>query len=92
MEGAKKILDGPAVMGYVCGENFERLRRCEELARRKGTTVTAIATKWIFSRGLDVYAVMSAGPKHMADNAAALELKLSEAEADYLDLQTDKAL
>jgi len=89
-EGAKKILDGPAFKGYAYPENFERLKRCEELAEKKNTTVTAIATKYIFSRGLNVFAVMSASKtKHLKSNAEALDLDLSEEEADYLDLLRD---
>ena len=89
-ESAAQNLDSVAYKGYVCPENFERLRRCEQISRMKGTTVTAVATKWIFSRGLNVFAVMSASDTaHLADNVAALDLELSEREADYLDLVRD---
>ena len=90
MERASEFLDDAAMKGYVCPDNFERLRRCEELAAEKGTTVSQIAMNWIFGQGLNVFAVVSTGkPKRLQENIAALSLKLTKEELDYLDLQRE---
>jgi aryl-alcohol dehydrogenase-like predicted oxidoreductase len=76
---------------YGSNENFERLRRAETLAREYGVTVPQIALAFILEQPLDVYAVVaSRSPEEFAANAAALELALSRAELDWLDLQTDE--
>jgi len=86
-ENASKILDAIAVEGYVCPENFERLRRCEKLALKKGTSVPQIALAWLFRQKLNVYAVIStSSPVRMKDDLAALKFELSDDELLYLDL------
>lgn len=87
-EKAGKVLDKFAVKGYVCPENFERLRRCEELAAKKNCTVSQIAMAWIFRQDLDVLAVVGTSKaSRMQENIDAMHLKLSEEEAAYLDLR-----
>ncbi len=89
-DGAGKVLDGAARRGYVSDENFERLHRCEILARKKGCSVPQIALAWIFTQGLNVYAVVSTtSPGRMEENIKALQIPLSEQEARYLNLQDD---
>lgn len=48
VQNAGKLLDANAMKGYGYPENFERLRRCEELAEAKHATVPQIAMSWIF--------------------------------------------
>ncbi len=85
---AKKVLDHAARRGYVSDENFERLRRCEILAEEKGCTVPQIALAWIFTQGMNVFAVVSTtNPKRMEENVRALQVPLTQEEARYLDLQ-----
>lgn len=86
-ENAGKILDEPAMKGYACPDNFERLRRCEELAGKKGMTVPQIAMAWIFRQNLNTFAVVSTSkPERMQANIDALHIELSEEEIRYLDL------
>ena len=86
-----KVLDAYARKGFDAPENYERLRRCETLAREKGVTVPQLAVAWLFHQGIDEYAVISSSsPERMRDNLAALELELTEAENDYLNLETDE--
>ena len=85
---AGKILDEFAMKGYVCPENFERLRRCEELAAKKNCTVSQIAMSWIFKQDLDTLAVVGTSKAlRMQENIDAMHIKLSEEEAAYLDLR-----
>lgn len=89
-EKAGKILDATAVKGYVCPENFERLRRCEELAERKGVSVPQIAMAWIFKQKLNTFAVVStSSQERMQENIKALEIELTEEETLYLDLKRE---
>lgn len=89
-EKAGEILDATAVKGYVCPENFERLRRCEELAEIKGVSVPQIAMAWIFKQKLNTFAVVStSNPKRMQENIKALEIELTEEETLYLDLKRE---
>ena len=84
------FLDGPAQKGYVSKDNFERLRRCELLAKRKNATVPQIAMRWIFSQGMNTFAVVSSSkPDRIQENLAALQINLTQAEADYLDLKVN---
>ena len=90
-EGAKRIMDEPGLKGYAYPENFERLRRCERLAKEKGMTVPQIAMAWIFNqRQLDVYALTAPVEREMMRvNVEASEMPLSDAECRWLDLETD---
>lgn len=83
----EEVLDEVALKGYGCPENYERLRRCEELASKKHCTVSQIAMAWIYHQNLDTFAVVStSNAKRMQENIEALYIKLSDAECEYLDL------
>ena len=87
-ENAARYLDANAMRGYGYPTNFERLRRCEELAEQKGATVPQIAMAWIFSQNLNAFAIVStSSKKRMQSNIDALSIELTPAEADYLDLR-----
>ncbi len=90
-EKAREIMDEPGLKGYACPENFERLHRCEILAAEKGVSVSQIAVAWIFNQQpLDVYALVATSRReNMRSNIAASEMKLTEAECRWLDLETD---
>ena len=88
---AKDFLDSWAMKGYVCPQNFERLRRCEELAAEKGVTVPQLALRWIFSQGLNTFAIVSsASPERVRQNLAALQIPLTDEEAAWLDLRAER--
>lgn len=88
---AERFLDAYGVKGFAFPVNFERLRRCEQLAEAKGLTVPEIAMAWLFNqRALDVYALTSPSrPERMRANAAASQIELTGAECQWLDLETD---
>lgn len=84
------LLDDVAVKGYVSDENFERLRRCEVLAEMKHVTVPQIAIAFIFHQNMNTYAVVSTSkPERMQENIDALQIELSEAETEWLDLKRE---
>ena len=85
---ADRVLDEFAMKGYGCPENFERLRRCEELAAKKGVSVAQIAMAFIYAQPLNTFAVVSTqSAKRMKQNIAALDIELDKDEADWLDLR-----
>ena len=58
-EKAAEILDGPAKEAYLCDENFEILRRTEELAKKYEVSVATIALAYIFSQDFPVIPILS---------------------------------
>jgi aryl-alcohol dehydrogenase-like predicted oxidoreductase len=85
-----EVLDNFAKAGFLCDENLERLRRSEIMAEKKNCTVAQLSLAWIFSSPLDVYTAISTSNKaRMEQNIAALDIRLTPAERDYLDLVTD---
>lgn len=91
-ETASQLLDEFAIRGYVCPENFERLRRCEILAKEMHTTVPTVAMAFIFNRpGLDVYALTgTAHVENLRVSIAASEMALSEEACRWLDLDPEQ--
>lgn len=89
-EKAKEILDRFAMLGYFYPQNFERLKRAEELAEKKGVSVPEIALSYLFSSEMNAFAVVSTtSPERMKQNIAAMDLVLTKEERDYLDLYQD---
>lgn len=85
---AADILDEVAMKGYAYPENFERLRRCEEIAKQKGCTVPQIAMAWIYGQPINTFAIVSTtNASRMQENIDALHIQLTEDELMYLDLQ-----
>ena len=89
-ESAAQVLDSVAMKGYGYPENFERLRRCEELAAEKGCSVPQIAMAWMYNQDINTFAVVSTGsPSRMQENIDALHINLTEDEVLYLDLKKE---
>lgn len=87
-EKAKEILDEPGIIGYYCDSNFEKLSRCEELAKKKGVTVAQIAMAWIFNQKFDVYAISSpVTAEQLKANIEAMDIVLSDEETKWLNLE-----
>ncbi len=90
-EGAKAFLDVYAQKGYLHPANLERLARTEQLAKEKGCSVPQLALAWLFLQDLAVFPIVSAKKaERMQENVAALEVPLSEAEARWLNLETEE--
>ncbi len=79
-------LDPVAFRTYVFDENCRRLSKCEELAEKKGCTVSEIALAFVLCSRMDTYAIVgSSSPERMKGNLRALSVKLSEEEMRYLE-------
>lgn len=90
IESAAQVLDSVAMKGYGYPENFERLRRCEELAAEKNCSVPQIAMAWMYNQDINTFAVVSTGsPSRMQENINALHINLTEDEVLYLDLKKE---
>lgn len=91
-EKAAEILDEAAMKGYCYPENFERLRRCETLAKEKGVPVAQIAMAWLFNqRDLDVYAICGPSTRErMRMNVDAAQIRLTAQECAWLDLEAQQ--
>lgn len=81
-------LDKFAIRGYCCRQNYERLRRTEQIAQKHGCSVAQAALAWVLAQPLEVFAEVSAStPARLASNLGALDVHLTEAELRYMDLQ-----
>jgi aryl-alcohol dehydrogenase-like predicted oxidoreductase len=81
-----------AVKCYCYPQNFDRLDRAKEIAAKRGLTIPQVALAFVLSYPLDIYALVgSATPDELKANIAASEVKLTQAELDYLDLKADSA-
>lgn len=82
---ARKVLGRIAAEGFGSPENFERLRRCEELAEKKGCTVSQIALAWVLRQELNTFPVVStASTERLYSNIGALDIRLTPEESRYL--------
>jgi len=87
-EKAAEVLDEVAMKGYACEANFERLRRCEQMAKKKDCRVPQIAMAWIYQQPVQTFAVVSTSkPERMQENVDALSVELTPEELAWLDLQ-----
>jgi aryl-alcohol dehydrogenase-like predicted oxidoreductase len=82
-----QFLDRYAVRGYCSRENYERLRRTEQVAEKHGCTVAQAALAWVLAQPLQVFAEVSASlPTRLESNLGALDVKLSDEDLKYMDL------
>lgn len=73
-----------AAFGYV--ENFERLARCEALAKKKGCTLSQLAIAWSLHSEMNVFPIVGASRvETMQSSVAALDIALTEEERTYLE-------
>jgi len=80
--------DGNVTQVYYSDENFERLRRAQELAARKNVSVAQIGLAYVLQQAYPVIALV--GPttlNNLADAFGSLNVALSLEELEYLDLK-----
>ncbi len=81
----EQVLSPMSLPAFGSAENFERLKRAEQLAKEKGCTLSQLALAWCFTRGIDLFAAVgSTHAERVAENYRALRLSLSREEADWL--------
>lgn len=89
-EAYKENLPGSCVEAYCYPQNFDRLDRAGELAKEKGLTVPQIALAFILNQPVNVFALVGVfHPDECRANIEVLNLKLTQAEQDWLDLKRD---
>ena len=89
-EAYKENLPGSCVEAYAYPQNFDRLDRAGELAKEKGLTVPQIALAFILNQPVNVFALVGVfHPDECRANIEVLDLKLTQAELDWLDLKRD---
>jgi 1-deoxyxylulose-5-phosphate synthase len=75
---------------YYSEENFERLRRAQELAARQNVSVSQIALAYVLGQAFPVIALV--GPttvSNLDDALGAVDVKLSLEEMDFLELKQE---
>jgi aryl-alcohol dehydrogenase-like predicted oxidoreductase len=83
-------IDENVTQVYYSDENFERLRRAQELAARKNVTVSQIGLAYVLQQAFPVIALV--GPttvSNLDDALGALNVEISAGELDFLDLNED---
>jgi aryl-alcohol dehydrogenase-like predicted oxidoreductase len=80
-----KNLSFDSRVSYVCGDNEGRLRRTEEVAKTLGASVSEVALAWLFTQGMNVFAVVGSGSvRSLNSSVAACELLLTADQAEYI--------
>lgn len=80
------VLDRSAKRAYLSKRNLETLKRIEEVAKKRSSTVAETSLAYIVSSGMAVYPVIgSTNPKRMKQNLDALKRPLSAEEVAYID-------
>ncbi|MFN8522651.1 MAG: aldo/keto reductase [Chloroflexota bacterium] len=78
------------VRTYFSDANWERYRRADELAKRKGCTLQQITLAWVLHQPLNLYALVGpATVEEMNNSVGALDVKLSPDELEWLNLQKE---
>lgn len=75
---------------YGSDANYERLDRVRALAAERGLTVPQVALAWAFAQPLALFALVGCeSGEEFAANAAALSVRLTPDERDWLDLRRE---
>lgn len=91
-EQDKSQLDGAALTAYFHPVNLVRLARCEQLAAKKGLSVPQIATAWILSQQLPVFALVGAANRtELESTVKGAVVQLTAEECRWLDQGEAKA-
>lgn len=87
----ESYFDKLCVTSYCSDENFTRLDRVQELADRDGASIPQIATSYVHSQPMSVFALVGCQkPSEFVDNVGALGHKLSDDEIAWLELRSDE--
>ena len=87
-ENYRDVADGACARAYCHEENFTRLDRVRELAEQKSMSVPQIALAYVMSQPMKVFALIGAQNRsEMQANLDAANLKLTESEMAYLNLE-----
>ncbi len=74
---------------YCYEENFQRLDRVEELAKAKGLTIPQIATAYVMSQPVEIFALVGCqNAGEFRSNMEAMELRLTPDEIAWLEMKS----
>lgn len=83
----EECLSWAPIAEYCDPGNIEKLEKAEELAEKKGCTVSQIALAWLLAQEMTVYPIVSPSTEeHLLDNIGAFKIQLST--EDFLHLLT----
>jgi aryl-alcohol dehydrogenase-like predicted oxidoreductase len=83
-------MDKLCVTSYCSEANFQRLDRVKTLAAETGLTIPQVATAYVMSYPLDIYALVGCNNvDEFRVNLAASEVKFDQATLEWLDLRRD---
>ncbi|MCC6177981.1 MAG: aldo/keto reductase [Chloroflexi bacterium] len=75
---------------YFSDANWERYRRAEELAKKKGCTLQQMTLAWVLHQPLNLYALIGPATVDELDNSlGALDVQLTADELAWLNLQKE---
>ncbi len=78
------------IAAYAYEENFQRAERAQQLATEKGITVAQLSLAYVLNQPLNIFAIIgSMTGEQFAENAAALNIELTQTELDWLNLKVD---
>jgi aryl-alcohol dehydrogenase-like predicted oxidoreductase len=82
----ESYLDKLCVECYCSEENFQRLDRAQEMATQKGLTIPQIATAYVMSQPLNIFALVGCqSADEFRANMQAMSLRLTAEEMRWLD-------
>jgi aryl-alcohol dehydrogenase-like predicted oxidoreductase len=85
-------LDKLAVSSYASEDNFKRLDRTQQLGEAKGLSIPQIATAYVMSQPLNIFALVGCQTaEEFRANAAAADVRLTPEESAWLDLRSDES-
>ena len=82
----EEYLDKLCVTSYCNEANFKRLERAAELGEQKGLTIPQIATAYVMSQEIEIFALVGCRTgAEFGDNVAAMETRLTPQELTWLE-------
>ena len=80
--------DKDLVKSWYREDNFKKLERAKELAKKKSVQPVTIAAAYVLAQKFPIYALIGPrSPFEMAGTMAALDLELTQAEIKWLNLE-----
>ena len=87
LETFTEYLDKLCVTSYCYEDNFKRLDRAKELAKKKDLSLPQIATAYVMSQPLNIFALTGCQtPDEFKANMDAMNLRLTQEEMSWLEL------
>lgn len=88
LTGHTEKIDPICANSFCFDENFIRLERCAEMAKKKGCTVAQIALSYIMNVGLNVFPIVGAANREeLQSSIESLDIELTAEETAWLNLE-----